>query len=282
MIPWGACSSLHAVVQRAETLLSRADNACTALRRSQSTGSASLVQLHQALIDGRTYIQREYDHLSNRYGSDKAVQGDQTSRMEFFMICGSIEEGITKPLEELAQHLQHHGHQPGHFYTHCHYCHEYHHHHHHHHGHHHGYHHNGWLLFIGDSPARHHRPRHYNLLFEYDPRFQEMINKWEMIRDNISSTFDSLQDRLKDKKSDNGNSGGGSSSNKDKKNGTVAEAVHNIVEIAGRLDEDYHLLEDADERIRMIGRHPPRRSRSSSRSSSFSSLSIRECQTVGR
>lgn len=197
MIPWGACASLHPVVQRTETLLSQADGACTALRATQNPGNASLVQLHQALIDGRTYIQREYDHLSNRYGSDKAAQGDQTARVEFWMICGNIEEGITKPLEALMQHLQHHhGSHPSH-HDHCHYCHEY---HHHHHSHHHGHHHHGWgLLFIGEPLHHHHQ---HNQLAIYESRFQDMMNRWGTIKDNISSCFDSLEDRLKDKKSD--------------------------------------------------------------------------------
>lgn len=217
MIPWGACASLHPVVQRAETLLSQAEGACATLRTIQSPGNASLVQLDQALIDGRTYIQREYDHLSNRYGSDKAAQGDQTARVDFGMICGTIEESITNPLEALKQHLQHHhGNHPS-YHDHCHYCHEY---HHHHSNHHHGHHHHGWALFVIGDPPHHHHNHNHNQLARYESRFQDMMNRWGTIKDNISSCFDSLEDRLNDKK------GGEKEKSKDKDKEKVCATPH--------------------------------------------------------
>lgn len=57
-------------------------------------------------------------------------------------------------------------------------------------------------------------------------------------------------------------------------NDSVADAVHNIIHAAHKVDEDVRLLENADETIRTIGKHPPRRSHSFSSASSSSSVYV--------
>jgi hypothetical protein len=267
MMPLGACASLHSLVQRAETLLGQADVACTALRATHRPEQAclALVQLQQALLDGREYIQREYEHISNSYGSHDAAEGDQTARVEFWMICGNIEDHLTNPLESLVQHFLHHGHHHNH-HDHCH-CHDHYHRHHHSHSTH-------WSLFRFDNGPRYHHNRHHHLA-EYEARFQTMLNKWSTIKDSVSSCFDDLEARLKEKKEKEHNKGGkkeggGKDQHDDKKRNTVANAVHDIMEATNIVDEEMRMISNVDERIHTMGRHSRRASFSSSSSSSSS------------
>lgn len=195
-------SSLHTLVQNAETLLSQAENACSTLRSAQPSerNCIALIQLDQALLDAHDYVQREYDHISNAYGNSVASSGDQTARIQFWVVCTKIDDRITKPLERLAQqfldHQAHHRHEHGHIHHHCHFCRYYYYHHHHHH------HHSsmqwsgvGFLVAKGGHHNGHHESHHY--LSEYEAKFQEMSMEWSGIRGLVASCFDELEGRLK-------------------------------------------------------------------------------------
>ena len=203
IVPLGLCHSLQTIVQSAETLLGRAEMALTTLRSTHNSDYTcnALVQLDQVLLDGRDYVQREYDHISNTYGSESASKGDETSKCQFWMICTNIETQITRPLEGLSQeflsHQNHHGHEHGHSHVHhhhCHFCRAYYYHHHH----------SRSVRFsgIGVMVAKGSHNHDHHHLSEYEGKFHEMSNNWSGIKGNVSSCFDELGGRLKKKKDD--------------------------------------------------------------------------------
>ncbi|KAK0644151.1 hypothetical protein B0T16DRAFT_417229 [Cercophora newfieldiana] len=267
MVPLGVSSSLHYLVQGAENLLTQAENACTTLRSTHTSDHTctALIQLNQALLDGREYVQREYDHISNAHGNSTAFQGDQTAKVQFWIICTKIEDRITKPLERLAQqflvHQAHHGHDHGHGHTHhhCHFCRSYYYHHHH------SRHvHFGVLVAQGS----HHHGHNHHHLSEYEAKFQDMSTEWSGIKGIVSSCFDELEGRLKKDAKKKTDSDGGSSDKKDK---SVAEAAQKMIEAANTVDMEMRCIANVEDRIHTMAGILHRGSRAASYVSSSSS-----------
>ncbi len=63
--------SLHYMVERLQGLLARADNVCLDIMTRHGPGhkSQTLAQLYQALRDGKSFVQLEYDRIVAHHSS---------------------------------------------------------------------------------------------------------------------------------------------------------------------------------------------------------------------
>lgn len=69
---------LLSMVERVQSVLVRADNACVSIVQSRVSGHSSqtLAQLYQALLDGKGLVQVEYDRIVGQYSSKAIAEAD--------------------------------------------------------------------------------------------------------------------------------------------------------------------------------------------------------------